>query len=321
VRSENHKPFKILTPGSSLRRRVASSLAIVRLILVPVIFLAVYFLLRMDRIVDRIVRVDAPTATLAGRASVEILETRRAERNYLLLHDAVYLQAHREALGRVNRTLGEIRDLESDEQPTIQRVLQDLGLYEQQFASAVSLMQNAGATPMQRVQEVVKAYERDLNDLLKGARRDKYAQLIEDLRSQIDSFDSEITRTIEAGDPTLSRVTSDLQSSSQDMLNILSTLETRSWAHVESDREEARQLVLRAEWVLSIVSAVTLILSVWISFVLPRQVVQPLVNLRKAVDHAVAGNYQIELDVRGEAEVVDLAESVRKLIAQARQTV
>jgi hypothetical protein len=37
------RSFKILAPGSSLRRRVAYSLAIVRLVLVPVIFLAVYY--------------------------------------------------------------------------------------------------------------------------------------------------------------------------------------------------------------------------------------------------------------------------------------
>ena len=49
------KSFKIVAPGRSLRRRVAYSLAIVRLILVPVIFLAVYYLFGMRSIVDRIV--------------------------------------------------------------------------------------------------------------------------------------------------------------------------------------------------------------------------------------------------------------------------
>ena len=86
------KFFKVLTSGNSLRRRIAVSLAIVRLILVPVIFLSVYYLVRMDRIVDRIVRVNAPMATLAQRASVDFLEARRAERNYFLLHDQAYLQ-------------------------------------------------------------------------------------------------------------------------------------------------------------------------------------------------------------------------------------
>ena len=43
------KSFKIVSAGSSLQRRVAYSLAIVRLILVPVILLAVYYLFRMGR--------------------------------------------------------------------------------------------------------------------------------------------------------------------------------------------------------------------------------------------------------------------------------
>ena len=59
----------------------------VRLILVPVIFFAVYYLLVVGRIVERIVSFDAPAATLSQQASIEMLEARREERNYLLLYD------------------------------------------------------------------------------------------------------------------------------------------------------------------------------------------------------------------------------------------
>jgi PAS domain-containing protein len=88
------KSFKIVAPGRSLRRRVGYSLAIVRLILVPVIFLAVYSLYAMGLIVDRIVSADAPVARLAERASVEMLDARRAERNYFLLRDPQYLKTN-----------------------------------------------------------------------------------------------------------------------------------------------------------------------------------------------------------------------------------
>src|SRR5215469_3216089 len=66
--------FKILAPGGSLRRRVAYSLVIVRVILAPVILLAVYYLFEMGRIVDRIVNVDAPATTMSEQVSVEMLE-------------------------------------------------------------------------------------------------------------------------------------------------------------------------------------------------------------------------------------------------------
>lgn len=59
---------------------------------------------------------------------------------------------------------------------------------------------------------------------------------------------------------------------------------------------------------------------VWISFVLPRQVVKPLLELREAVDNAASGNYLIDFDLRGEGEVVELGKSVRNLITQVRPT-
>jgi CHASE3 domain sensor protein len=315
------KSFKIFAPGSSLRRRVAYSLAVVRLVLVPVIFLAVYYLFEMGLIVDRIVNVDAPVTTLAEQASVEMLNARRAERSYFLLRDPEYLQANQEALNHVKEILGKIRDLASAEERPTAEALENVKLYEQQFGAAVSTEEKPGGTAVERVQEVVRAYENDLNDLLKQARHKTRTQLIDNLRSQVGSFDAQITNTMEAGDPTLRRVTPALQASSQQVLQIASELETRSWARVQHDHQEARHLLYRAEWVLSVVSGLTLLLSVWISFVLPRQVVKPLLELREAMDHAASGNYLIDFELRGEGEVVELAKSVRNLIAHVRQAV
>src|SRR5258708_25677922 len=88
------KSFKIFAAGSSLRKRVAYSMAIVRLILVPVIFLAVYYLFVMGRIVDRIANVDAPAAKLAEQVSIEILEARPPPRNFFFFQGPGYLQAN-----------------------------------------------------------------------------------------------------------------------------------------------------------------------------------------------------------------------------------
>jgi nitrogen fixation/metabolism regulation signal transduction histidine kinase len=84
------------------------------------------------------------------------------------------------------------------------------------------------------------------------------------------------------------------------------------------DHQEARQLIHRAEWALSIVSAVTLLFSVWVSIILPRQVIQPLVSLKEAVDHAATGNYEIEFELHGGGEVVELAKSVQNLTSFLR---
>ncbi|HTQ60665.1 MAG TPA: HAMP domain-containing protein [Candidatus Solibacter sp.] len=312
------RTFKILAPGNSLRKRVAYSLAVARLILVPVILLAVYYLFEMGWIVDRIVNVDAPAATLAQRASIEMLEARRAERNYLLLHDQSYLAANRQSLDQTKQIVSQIQDLEPEDAQATEKALGSLDLYEQRFGAAVAAMSQPGQGNADRIRSVVLAYEKDLDDLLRGARLKKRAQLIDELRSRVGSFDTQISETVQAGNPVLAQLTSDLQSSSQEVLGLLSELETENWTRVQSDHKEARMLLLHAEWALSIVSAITLLFSIWVSFTLPRQVIRPLVSLREAVDHAAEGNSGVELDIQGRGEVAELARSLNKLIVQLR---
>lgn len=315
------KSFRILAPGSSLRRRVAYSLAVVRLILVPVIFLAVYYLFKMGLIVDRIVNVDAPLTTLAEQVSVRMLDARRAERSYFLLRDPEYLTANQQALTQVKEILGRIGSLAAEEEPSTERARRSVTLYEQEFSDAVSLAREPGGTAVERVEQVVQDYERDLNDLFKQDLRKSRTQLIDNLRSQVGAFEAQITSTLEAGDPILRRVAPALQASSDQVLQIAGELEKRSWGRVEHEHQEARDLLHRAEWVLSVVSGITLLLSVWISFVLPRQVVKPLLELREAVDHAASGNYLIDFELHGQGEVVELAKSVRRLIAHVQHAV
>jgi len=295
---------------------VAYSLAIARAILVPVIFLAVYYLFEMGWIVDRIVNVDAPAATMAQRASIEMLEARRAERNYLLLHDPSYLVANRESLNQTKQIVSQIQDLEPEDAQATETALGSLDLYEQRFVAAVAAMSKPGQGDADRIRSVVQAYEKDLDDLLRGARLKKRAQLIDELRSRVGSFDAQISATVQQGNPVLAQLTADLQDSSQEVLGLLAQLETENWTRVQSDHKKARRLLLSAEWALSIVSAITLLFSVWVSFILPRQVVKPLISLREAVDHAAQGGRAIEMQIEGRGEVAELARSVQNLVAQ-----
>jgi CHASE3 domain sensor protein len=319
MRWKIRKSFKIFAPGSSLRKRVAYSLAIVRLILVPVIFLAVYYLFVMGRIVDRIVNVDAPAAKLAEQASIEILEARRAVRNYVLFQDPEDLRGNEDSLKNARQMLVRIGELEPDEQATVQKGLDAVNRYQQQFASAVSTMTEPGQEPEERLREAVLAYEKDADALVKASRHEKRAQLIQELRTRVVSFDTQITEAIQAANPALRRVTPDLRASSQEALQLTSDMEEQNWRRVQMDHQEARQLIHRAEWALSIVSAVTFLFSVWVSLILPGQVAKPLVILKEAVDHAATGNYEINFELHGGGEVVELAKSVQNLTSLLRR--
>jgi len=309
------KTFAIFTPGTSLRLRVLYSFAIVRLVLAPVILLAVYYLFQMGWIVDRIVSVDAPAASLAQQASIQMLEARRAERNYSLLRDTAYVNINHNLLAEVTDILTKIGNLEPQEQATTNEVVGAIRLYQRHFAAAVAAMGQPGDAPSERIEAVVRNYEGDLNSVVKTSGRKSRAKLIDELRTQVDSFDAQITNTVETGDPTLRRYANDIEMSSHEVFDLTSGLEARIWQRVEDDHRDAQRLLRRAEWVLSIVSSVVILLSVWITFALPREIIKPLISLKNAVDDAASGNYKIVFELKGKGEVVDLAKSVCNLIA------
>jgi methyl-accepting chemotaxis protein len=284
-----------------------------------VIFLAIYYLFSMGWIVDRIVNVDAPVATMAEAAANKMLDAQHDEQDYFLSHDPEKLQSNRQALADLEQLIGTMNDLQPSERPSIQKMLDQVKLHRERLEEAVTRLGEPGHAPKSQIQNVVLAYERNLDGLLQRDRRDNRSRLIDDLRAQVGSFDAQIAGTLEAEDPALRHANADLQSSSAQVRKLAADLEARNWNRVVRDHQETRLLMHRAEWVLIIVSSITFILSLLASFILPRQVVKPLMDLKEAVDHAAAGNYEIEFDVKGEGEVVQLANSVRSLIAHARE--
>ena len=194
-------PLLVFAQGTSLRRRVAYSLALVRVILIPVLLLAIYYLFSMGSIVDRIATVDAPAWSLAEQASLEMSEARRTERTFFLIQDPAVLQANQESIGRVRQNLEQIQELEPQDRAATGIALDAVRLYQQRFAAAALLLQHPEQTVIERVQQVVDTYERDLNALLKNARRERKTPPIPVLRNQVESFDAEITKTIEGRDP------------------------------------------------------------------------------------------------------------------------
>jgi nitrogen fixation/metabolism regulation signal transduction histidine kinase len=315
----SRRSFIVLLQGFSLRRRVALSLALVRLILVPVIFLAVYYLFRMGSIVDRIVNVDAPVATNAERASIEMLDARRAETNYFLLHDPDDIARNRESLRQLERTIQACRTLQPEEKSTFDELETQVAFYRLNFNRAVERLGESNLPPIESLREIVRTYQRDLDDVLVHSPRESRTRLIEMLRARIESFDAEVAAKVEENDPEIRQTSRDLGAASQRIITLSTELENRSWQRVKKDHERARALLIRAEIIGGIVSLITICVSIWVSFLLPRQVVKPLTDLKKAVDHAAAGNYEIEFNVQGDGEVVELADSVRDLIAHARE--
>src|SRR5437899_4817948 len=67
-----------------------------------------------------------------------MLEARRSGQDYFLLHDPASLQGNRESILRLQQTLSSIRDLQPEEQSTIEDLLNERRISQQRFGVAVS---------------------------------------------------------------------------------------------------------------------------------------------------------------------------------------
>jgi len=183
---------KVFARSKSMRRRIAYSLAIVRLILVPVILLAVYYLFRMGWIVDRIVSVDAAVAMQAERASIVMLDARRNERNYFLLHDPADLKANQQTVQNLRTMVHSFREVQPQEANTVRKMQAELETYQQGLREVARRISEAGQPRVDRLRGAVLAYEENLNNILRGAHRRSRASLVRELHERTSKFDSEI---------------------------------------------------------------------------------------------------------------------------------
>jgi methyl-accepting chemotaxis protein len=248
-----------------------------------------------------------------------MLDARRAEANYFLLHDPDDIARNRESLKQLERTVQACRVLQPEEEETFDGLEAQITFYRSSFNAAVEQLGESKLPPIESLREVVRTYQRDLDDVLAHSPGESRTRLIDMLRARIESFDAEVAAKVEENDPQIRQITRDLTTASQRIINLSTELEGRSWQRVQRDHQRARALLIRAEIIGGIVSLITILVSVWVSFYLPRQVVRPLTDLKRAVDQATAGNYEIEFDVKGKGEVVELAASIRKLLAHVRE--
>jgi methyl-accepting chemotaxis protein len=247
-----------------------------------------------------------------------MLDAQRTERNYFLLHDPADLRATQQTVENLQKMVRTFHGMQPQEAIAITKMQADLAAYQQGMRNAARRIGEAGQPRINRLRGAVLSYEEGLNKILRGAHRHSRASLVRELHDRTSKFDSEIAA---AGteDPVLQSLSSGLEEAASSFLRQSTALEHRSWNRVEADHDDARALMTRAEWVLGSVSLLVLLISIWVSYILPREVVQPLHDLKAAVDHAAAGDYEIEFDVQGKGEVVQLANSVRDLIAHVRE--
>lgn len=299
--------------GTTIRSRIALSMLCAAALIVPAVIISLFYIRRMNTAVGRIVNQDIELMHIADRISLEFLEARRSEKNFLLYSDTTYLLESMSSLRNVSRLCAEGRRLDPALAIRFDSVCELTSAYGRLTDSLLRLPHPDAAriiiTP--DLSELRAHYE----SLLRAASRTEDEAVRDSLRSAAALVAGEISVPIPGyrwiNDSILSLQTA--MGAQTD--SIISHAQTRVVQH----RDHARQLATWGQRNILTVLLLVLIVLVWLIIVLPRRAVLPIKRISNALHRVEEGNLDIRIQVRTRDELGQLARQLNRALSYLRE--
>jgi HAMP domain-containing protein/CHASE3 domain sensor protein len=301
----------------SLKGRIGLGITISRLIFLPVIFLAVYYIAGMVNTTNQIARVDAKSALLAEQISAEINEMRSTEKNYLLLKDPGELKKIKE---RAQVILAHIDDGEDTGSGENAHFAQLKDLVKSYFSTIEKISQTnesvQDATALSQFSKLVRNHQNRIDAFFAVANqarsREEISRTVDEISKEAMSFDNFILQSVMVPQPSTTR--QELQSKGEEIEALVRQIRANSWGRVSEERNYAEHLGSRATLLITITLAVTLLLSFAFTWYLPRKVLRPIREVAQALRKASSGNYDVFLQLKPKDELGELVGEFHNLV-------
>ncbi len=307
----------------SMKGRIGLGITISRLIFLPVIFLAVYYIAGMVNATNQIATVDAKVARLAEQIISEIGEMRRAEKNYLLLKDPTYLKKINELSQLVIAQIEDGLLISSTERSRFAAMKVAVKAYVTNIeiiSQSSEPVQDAAA--LNQFSSMVQSYQERIDSLLAVAKRSRsqqeISQSIDAISNEAMSFDSFIVKSVIDSEPKRSKLLEELKSKGDEIALLARQVNENSWKQVEEARSGAEQLGNRATLLITITLGFTLLLSFALTWYLPRRVMHPIREITQALRKASNGDYDVFLHLSAKDELGELVNEFHNLINHMR---
>jgi len=308
-------PRRTPTTGTSVRTKVTLSMLCAAALVVPVVILSLFYIRRMNDAVSSIVDKDIELMHVADRISLDFLEARRDEKNFLLYRDSSYLSGSYAALQHIGELCSKGKTLAPNLAARFNLVVDLTVGYRRLADSLINLPHSelglASSTPGLRTllrhhQSLVNAAELSTD----STRRDSLLELASELAG-------EITPPVPTGRQ--GRLLNDsirfLQAA---IVAQTDSIIDHTRRQVIGNRQRARQLATWGQR--NIVTTLLLLLAVlvWLILTLPRRLVLPIKRLVNALRRAEQGNLNIRVTPKTRDELGELALQLNRVFARLR---
>lgn len=310
--------------GHTIRAQIAWSFVLIRLILYPSVIVAMIYFFWMASLVNRIAREDARLIRLAELIDVNLLEARKAEKNFALLGDRAYLDQHRDSTGTLRLLMEEGKRFARAEQD-FTRIERAQGEYLAAFdkLSAQGPLDQAAirhAGVGSRLADYRRAVEGDLEAFRNAVRsRRAYDRLQRTLRGRLNALILDLEAFAQGEEPAIpAGLFQRLRRAGDEVQRLAREIAERTWRDLEVHREQAFRLRRTGLWVMSILLAATFCLNTVLTYVLPRRILGPVTELTEACRRVRAGDMAAQVAERRRDELGDLARAFNEMLEALR---
>jgi PAS domain-containing protein len=280
----------------------------------PVVLLSLFYISQMNATVQRMVSVDIELLRVGDRISLDFLQARRHEKNFLIYEDSAYLSGSHEALRRIPQLCSRGAGLDPALSPLFDAIAARTRVY---GALLDSLARLPAARPGPAYREDWARLRTRHQLLLDMAEATQDSARQDSLLAEASQLASELVLPLRGGP--LGRIINEhIRTTEEAVTNGTDSIITHANQRMTDNQARVRRLSEWSQRNIITTLLVVLVLLLWLVARMPRRIVLPIKRIANALTRAEQGDLDVRITVDARDELGQLARQLNRAFANLR---
>lgn len=297
----------------STKGKIRLALFIVGFLSLATSFISLIYMNSMMRRIENITLQDAALAALGRDISIEMLDARREEKNFIIYLDSAYIKNARGIIEQVKVNIRDAKNLSPESSTELDSMDLLINAYDEDITSLVAIFQE-DPKALTAIQKQVLNYETELKKTVRKGKvqEDSLPSWISDLNVLMASAATKLSTE-------RARLLTDLREKSDLLLTIAQRITARAQKSLAEHGEEGVRYGVLAQRNALTIFIITGILLIYFFFYFPHKILLPFKRMTKALNVIGSGDNAFSLpEIQKGDEFSELSQSFRDALYKLR---
>lgn len=288
---------------NSAKNQIRVILFLVAVLCLAISFISLLYINEMSNRIKMIVNEDAKMADLGEYLSIQMLEARRDEKNFIIYQDTTYIQNNIQKIKQMHKIIQGIYPQAKNYHTILDSIDSELNIYQNNIVSLKKILQEDPRT-LSRLQRQLQAYEKDLAQL----KNSNDASSIDQLQLAIMSVSSKLSTERTA-------LFMDLKTVGDRIQTLCQHVADQAYKSLVKHSNDGIHYSIKAQRnIFTLLFLITMIL-VYVIYALPRKIFAPYSRIIRALEAIGRGETDTRLPIfKKRSEFSDLSYAFQEAV-------